>query len=147
VWAQAPASKRRFPIALAAGAAVVVLVGIGAVMMLKGRGGPEAPEPSAAAATPAADSGALRAADSAKAPTEAMGFVRISGDLPDDAILWLDTTQVTGRLLRVAPGRYTLEVETTEFQPWERRITVRVGDTVRVFVELELAEQDSTPSP
>jgi len=76
-----------------------------------------------------------------------MGFVRIIGDLPDDAIIWLDSVQVSGLVQSVTAGRHNLEVETTEFQPWERRITVRAGDTTRVFVELELAEQDSTESP
>jgi hypothetical protein len=136
-------------VGIAAGIGVVALVAVGATMMLRGRGTATetaaAPEPPPPAAT--VDSAALRAADSAKAAAAAaaaVGYVRILGDLPDDVVLWLDSTQVSGRLIAIAPGRYNLEVETTEFQPWERSITIRAGDTLRVFVELELIEQDST---
>ena len=116
------------------------------MMLLRGRGR-DSPAPPPSAVAPAVDSAAIRAADSARAVAAAMGFVRVFGDLPEDAIIWLDTTRLQGLVARVTPGRYTLEVETTEFQPWERRITVRAGDTTRVAVELELLEADTTQTP
>jgi hypothetical protein len=147
------AATRRVPVAMIAGGIVVMTgLGVGAMLMLRGRGAPEPPAPpppAAAAPTPVApvvDSAAIRAADSAQAAAAAMGYVRIIGDLPDDVVIWLDTMRIQGRVAQVAAGRYTLEVETAEFKPWERRIMVRTGDTTRVLVELELLETD-TPSP
>jgi len=150
-------TRRRSPLMLiAAGVVVVAAVGAGAMMMMRGRGGQETPPPAAppptrvAAPTPApppVDSAALRAADSARAAeaaAAAMGVVRILGDLPEDAEISLDTIIVRGTTAHVAPGSYTLSVETAEFKPWERRVTVRAGDTLRVRVELELLDQDTT---
>jgi len=102
-------------------------------------------------AAPAADSARTAAADSARAaapvapsvpPAVELGYVRIRGDLPDDAIIWLDGRRMPTRLFQASPGGHGLEVETGEFEPWETQITVRVGDTLRVYVELVL----KTPS-
>jgi hypothetical protein len=148
----APARSRP-PIAMIAGAVVVVAgLGVGAMMLMRGRGGTPTPadqplQPGPSAAAPRADSAPAGTTDSAAAAATAMGFVRVIGDLPDDAVIWLDTMRLQGRVAQIAPGRYNLEVETTEFQPWERRITVRTGDTTRVLVELELLETDTTQSP
>jgi serine/threonine-protein kinase len=89
-----------------------------------------------------------RAADSAAAIVAArpVGYVRVLGDLPDDAILLLDGKKMRGRMFEARPGRHGLEVETGEFQAWETRITVKRGDTLRVEVELVLPEPDSTTS-
>jgi hypothetical protein len=72
-----------------------------------------------------------------------IGYLRVTGDLPDDAIIWVNGEQKSRtQVIQLAPGRYNLEVETTDFQPWERSITIRAQDTLRIFVELELP-QDS----
>lgn len=92
-------------------------------------------------AAQAADS-VLRAESLATLAT--MAWFRIVGDLPDDAIIYLEETQKTGRIIQAFPGTWNLEIETSEFEPWERRITLRAGDTLRVNVELELKAQDST---
>jgi hypothetical protein len=87
----------------------------------------------------------VRAADSAAAALAAAsagGWVRILGDLPEDAVMWFNGRPRRGRFLAVPPGRYTLEVETTEFEPWEREIVVRPGDTLRVRVQLELKQDN-----
>jgi hypothetical protein len=75
---------------------------------------------------------------SAVAPAPTQGFLRLFGDIPEDAIVWLSQRRVRGRVVAAAPGTYNLEIETAEFEPWERRITLRAGDTLRVRVELEL---------
>ena len=126
----------------------VIILGAGAAALLLRKGGDQ-PAPGAAAggaaATPAGTTPPAATAPAvAAAPT--MGFIRLIGDLPNDAIIWLDTAQLSGMILRVLPGSYTLEVETEEFEPWERRVTVRAGDTLRVRVELEL-KADSTETP
>jgi len=140
---------------IGAGVVVIAAIGVGAVLMMRGRGAPEtlppaAPPPVAQAPVPPpVDSAALRAADSARAALAAedsMGVVRITGDLPEDAEISLDTILVQGTTARVAAGRYTLSVISSQFQPWERRVTVRPGDTTRVNVELELLP-DTTSSP
>ena len=66
------------------------------------------------------------------------GWIVLEGDLPEDAILWLDTSQVHSRTFSASPGPHTVEVESSEFQAWERHIVVRLGDTLKIFVELEL---------
>jgi hypothetical protein len=71
-----------------------------------------------------------------------VGYVRVRGDLPEDAIIWLDGRRMPTRLFQASPGGHGLEIETGEFEPWETRIRVPVGDTLRVFVELTL----KTPS-
>lgn len=143
------AGKSRMP--LIVGAVVVIAAAAGAFVVFGRKGG--APTPAAdtsAAAAPARDTSKAAAAapraDSAATPAAAaaaMGWLRVSGDLPDDAIIWVDSTQKRGRTFELAPGSYNLEIETNEFEPWERRFTVRAGDTTRVRVELEL-KADST---
>lgn len=91
----------------------------------------------------AADS--VRRADSLNALANAPGVVRVSGDLPEDVIISLDGEVKNSRTFTASPGAHTLEIESSEFQPYERRITVRLGDTTRVYVELELKEETVTP--
>lgn len=126
---------------------MLVLAGAAAWYFLMGPGG-EARRRAAAAADSAqalAAADSARLADSARAaaalPTT--GFVRVTGDLPDDAIISVNGEPKDARTFALAPGTHTLEVESSEFEPFERRITVRIGDTTRVFVELEL-KSDST---
>ena len=99
-----------------------------------------------AARKAAADSTAAAArADSIRADSiqlASLGYLRVTGDLPDDAIIWVNGEQKARGVIQLAPGTHTLEIETSEFQPWERSITVRARDTTRIFVELELP-QDS----
>jgi hypothetical protein len=143
VMMPAPRSRGK----LVAIAAVVIVVGIGAAVMLsRGKAGARVAPDSAQSRAPAQAPGdTARGAAAPATAAVAMGFVRVIGDLPDDVILWLDTTRQPGRVFQAAPGSYNLEVETDEFQPWERRITVRAGDTTKVRVELELkASADST---
>jgi type II secretory pathway pseudopilin PulG len=129
----------------------VALVGVAAVVAVVSMGKREdTARPATAAADSArtaADSARTAAADSARTaapiapsapPAAALGYVRIRGDLPDDAIIWLDGRRMPTRLFQASPGGHGLEVETGEFEPWETQITVRVGDTLRVNVELVL---------
>lgn len=119
-----------------------------AVFFLKGRREQPAPSPGVAADTAATPPPAAPvAAPTPAAPAEstrgrpatpAYGWILVRGDLPADAIFWLDDGQFRSRLFRAAPGEHNLEVETGDFQPWERRITVRAGDTLRVQVDLVL---------
>jgi hypothetical protein len=77
---------------------------------------------------------------------DSSGFIRIVGDLPDDAIIWLDSVQQHSRVFSAQPGSHDIEVETGEFKPWETTVNVLSKDTLRVRVELELIEEgDSTP--
>ena len=134
----------------------VALVGVAAVVAVVSMGKREeaAPPPAAAAdsaraAAPApppaladsiAPSGPRADSIAPSAPPLAaeVGFVRIRGDLPEDAIIWLDGRRMPGKVFQASPGGHGLEIETGEFQPWETRITVRTGDTLRVNVELML---------
>lgn len=153
VFRQADAGPRRSRMGIIV-AAIVVLAAAAAAFFLFGRGGSGAPA-AAADSTPRAPAAARDSAPPAQAaapdttpaaPAVAaatMGFLRVSGDLPDDVIIWVDSTQRRGRVIELAPGSYNLEIETAEFEPWERRFTVRAGDTTRVRVELEL-KADST---
>jgi len=123
-------------VALLAVAAVVVVVTMG---RREGTASPAAD--SARAAAPAAPIAPSARADS-MAPSAPLapevGYVRVRGDLPEDAIIWLDGRRMRSRLFQASPGGHGLEVETGEFEPWEIQITVRVGDTLRVDVELVL---------
>jgi hypothetical protein len=126
------------------GAILVLLVAAAAYLMFGRKSDPVAATPdttAVAAPDPAADSARAAAAQAA-----AMGYIRVSGDLPDDAVIWLDSTRQRGRVFTVTPGSYDIEIETEEFEAWERRVTVRAGDTTRVRVELEL-KSDSTTTP
>jgi serine/threonine protein kinase len=142
--------RRKIPVVpLAGGVAVVAVAAILAVVFTGKR---ESPRPSAVAdsarVAARADSVARARADSIAtyAPTPTVGWIRVSGDLPDDAIIWLDSKEMKGLIFPASPGSHNLEVETSEFQPWETRIRVRLGDTLRVNVELELKPQpDSQP--
>ncbi len=127
-------------------AVVLVVVGVLATLRYLHQGGSAAPPPAPAAPRPvAAAPVAPPKADSAHhdSSTAGMGFVHVIGDLPDDAILWLDSTQQHGKTFAARPGSYNLEVETGEFQPWEKKITVRAADTTKVRVELELKSDSS----
>jgi hypothetical protein len=140
--------RRRSPVLWVVGAVVVVGIAAGAWMLFgrgKGAAQPSARQPTAPATPPPAAAAPVAAAAESVAAASAEGFIRISGDLPDDAEIYLDTTLVTGLLLRTTPGRHRLEIQTGEFQPWERTLTVRAGDTLRVSVELELLP-DTTQS-
>ena len=80
------------------------------------------------------------------APTPTVGWVRVIGDLPDDAIIWLGATAMKGRRFQAAPGVHAVGIRTAEFLPWETRIRVRIGDTAKVYVELALVPPaDSIP--
>ena len=144
--AQEPRSRRRIPIVPIVGG--VALVGVAAVLAVVFMGKREkSARPAAAAAdTARPEAPAVPTAPSAPAVAPTVGYVRVSGDLPDDAIIWLDEIQMRGRLFLASPGEHDLEIETAEFQPWATTITVRAGDTLRVRVELELkVPSDSTP--
>ena len=144
--------RRRIPVVPIAGGVAVLAVAAVLTVVFTGKR-----EGSARAAAAAADSARAKArADSiAKAradsiatyaPTPTVGWVRVSGDLPDDVILWLDSKQMSDTIFQASPGTHNLEVETGEFQPWETRIRVRAGDTLRVNVELVLKPPpDSQP--
>jgi len=132
-------AKRKLPLVPIVGG-VVVLGVVAAVFVLKGKKS-DVPAPVPAAVTPAP---VAAAPVPAAPPAPTVGYVSILGDMPDDAIYWLDGKKMTGRIFEAAPGRHGLEVETGEFQPWEQRITVRLGDTTKVDVELVLIEPDST---
>jgi serine/threonine-protein kinase len=143
--AQEPRSRRRIPIVPIVGG--VALVGVVAVLAVVFMGKREkSARPAAAAAdTARPEAPAVPTAPAAPAVAPTVGYVRVSGDLPDDAIIWLDEIQMRGRLFRASPGEHDLEVETVEFQPWKTTITVRAEDTLRVRVELELkVPSDST---
>ena len=140
-----PRPRRRIPIVAIVGG--VALVGVAAVVAVVSMGKRE----ETARPPAAADSARTAAADSARAaapiapsapPAVEVGYVRVRGDLPEDAIIWLDGRRMPTRLFQASPGGHGLEIETGEFEPWETRITVRVGDTLRVAVELVL----KTPS-
>jgi hypothetical protein len=93
-------------------------------------------------AAAAADS--VRRADSLTALANAPGVVRVSGDFPDDVIISLDGEVKNSLTFTATAGSHLLEVESSEFEPFERRITVRNGDTTRVFIELILKEEPAT---
>jgi hypothetical protein len=143
-----PRSRRRIPIvAIVGGVALVGVVAVVAVVSMGKREGTARPAAAAADTAPAAAPLAPSAPADTIAPSAPplaaeVGYVRVRGDLPDDAIIWLDGRRMPARLFQASPGGHGLEVETGEFEPWETRITVRVGDTLRVYVELTL----STPS-
>jgi hypothetical protein len=150
---QPPARKLPVGKIVAGVAAVAVLAAVAVVILTKreetAQPRAEAAAARAAARKAAADSAAAKArADSIAtfAPVPLVGWVRVIGDLPDDAILWLDDKQMKGLTFPAAPGRHNLEVQTDEFEPWETHITVRLGDTTRVDVELVLIQpHDSQP--
>jgi hypothetical protein len=143
------APRRRLPIVpLLGGAAVLAVAAIAAVLLMGKRGGTAAtaapPAEStvtttpAAPAAPAAAPTAVPTAVPTAAAAPAIGWVRMRGDFPDDAIFWLDSNRMRGRLFQATAGEHNLEVETGEFEPWETTIRVRAGDTLRVNVELIL---------
>jgi hypothetical protein len=142
-------------VVLVIAAVVVVAAAAVAVVMLRGRGGaPSAPTPVPAVTTPAVAPPPPPAAatDTARPPAETtavvvpdVAFIRLIGDFPEDAVFLLDGEEVSGRLIRTTPGQHLVEVSSSEFEAWERRVTVRAGDTLRVFVELEL-KADTTRS-
>ena len=140
----------------------VALVGVVAVVAVVSLGRQEGPARAAAAAADSAPSavpragpavpGAVPAAPANSAvpaapqPAAAVGYVRLRGELPEGAVVWLDERRVSGRLFQASPGSHSLQIETDDFEPYERSITVRAGDTLRVNVELTLkAPPDSVP--
>ncbi len=128
---------------------LLVVVGILATLRYLHQGASATPPPAPVAPRPVAAAPVPPVAppkpDSAHhdSSTAGMGFVHVIGDLPDDAVLWLDSTQQRGKTFAARPGSYNLEVETGEFEPWEKKITVRVADTTKVRVELELKSDSS----
>jgi serine/threonine-protein kinase len=141
-----PRARRKIPIvAIVGGVALLAVAAVVAVVTMgkrEGTAGPAAaPADSARAAVPAVPIAPAARPDSAapSAPAaEEVGYVRIRGDLPEDAIIWLDGRRMPGKVFQASPGGHGLEIETGEFEPWETRITVRTGDTLRVNVELML---------
>jgi PEGA domain-containing protein len=156
--------RRRMNVGLVAGIVVVLLGGGGAAVILTRGRAAAAPDTTAhrpaAVATPApaptdstppradstvrADSAAAAPAAAAPAaPAPTIGFLRLSGDLPDDAVISLDGEEMSGLFLRATPGRHEIDIESQDFLPWSRTVTVRAGDTLRVRIDLEL-KPDST---
>jgi len=145
-----PRPRRRIPIVAIVGG--VALVGVAAVVVVVSMGKREGTARPAAAAADSARTAAPAApiAPSARADSMApsaplaaeVGYVRVRGDLPEDAIIWLDGRRMPAKLFQASPGGHGLEIETGEFEPWETHITVRAGDTLRVNVDLML----KTPS-
>ena len=138
-----PRPRRKIPIvAIVGGVALLAVVAVAVVVSLGKREGATSPAAdSARAAVPAVPIAPAARTDSlapSAQPAEEIGYVRIRGDLPDDAIIWLDGRRMPGRIFQASPGGHGLEIETGEFEPWETRITVRVRDTLRVDVELLL---------
>src|SRR5438270_106016 len=80
---------------------------------------PPSPAAAAAARVPAGATGpradTARSRRDSSAAAGPVGYVKVIGDLPDGAIIWLDSTRQSGRVFRAAPGSYNLEVETEEF--------------------------------
>ena len=143
---QEPPSRRRIPIVPIVGGVALVAVAAVLAVVFMGKREKSASPAAAAADTARPEAPAVPTAPSAPVVAPAVGYVRVSGDLPDDAIIWLDEIQMRGRLFQASPGEHDLEVETAEFQPWKTTITARAGDTLRVLVELELkVPSDSTP--
>lgn len=125
----------------------VALLGVVALLAVVFRGKKATPAPPAVVVIDSARARARADSIATYAPTPTVGWVRVIGDLPDDAVIWLDANAMKGVIFQASPGVHALEVETGEFQPWEKRIRVLVGDTVKVYVELALKQlSDSTPS-
>ncbi|HEY2804948.1 MAG TPA: PEGA domain-containing protein [Gemmatimonadales bacterium] len=149
----AAAQSHQRPKALLIGSGIaavaLIVVGIMAALRYQHRGAgaappaaPPAPIAAAPVAAPKPDTAAHRR-DSIAAALAAMGFVRVIGDIPEGSVLYLDTLQVTGSIFPAHPGTYDLEIQTDDFEPWEKHVTVRAGDTTKVRVELVL-KSDST---
>lgn len=79
------------------------------------------------------------------APVPTSGFVKVEGDLPGNAVIWLDSKRMPGTVFPASPGRHTLQVMTDEFEPWQSRIRVTLGDTLTVEVELVLIQPGNSP--
>jgi hypothetical protein len=80
------------------------------------------------------------------APTPTEGWVRVIGDLPDDAVISLDRKRMSGWAFPAPPGIHSLAIASSEFQPYGTRIRVQIGDTAKVYVELLLKPSgDSIP--
>ena len=138
-----PRPRRKIPIvAIVGGVALLAVAAVVVVMSMgKREGTTSSAADSARAAVPAVPIAPSARPDSLapSAPLAAeVGYVRIRGDLPEDAIIWLDSRRMPARLFQASPGGHGLEIETGEFEPWETQITVRAGDTLRVNVELML---------
>lgn len=130
------------------GVALVGIVALLAFVLTRKKATPTPPPVvvvDTARAREVAESIATYAPTPAPAPAPTVGWVRVIGDLPDDAIVWLGEREMTGLLFQASPGSHALEVQTLEFEPWETRIRVRAGDTLKVFVDLVLKPTDSPP--
>ena len=142
-------ARRKLPIVPIAGGVTVLAVAAIAIVLLTGKR--EKP------ATPAAQAAESTSTAAPAAPTETagtptvvptVGWIRIRGDLPDDAVFLVDEQEVSGPTLRVAPGEHHVRLESSEFETWDTTIAVRAGDTLRVRVDLVLKQPvDSTPVP
>ena len=126
------------------GVALLAVVAVVAVVSMGKR--EETALPSAAAADSARAAAPTEPIAPSAPPAAEVGYIRVRGDLPEDAIIWLDSRRMPARLFQASPGGHDLEIETGEFEPWETRITVRAGDTLRVTVDLVLkTPSDSLP--
>jgi len=145
--APAPArAKRKLPmVPLLGGAAVIGIVAT--FFAIRGGKGSASAAPDSSAATPTpALTPVARPVDTVVAPrTPATGFISMLGDLPRDVSFWLDGVQLRTRVFPAAPGEHDIEVETLEFKPWATQVTVTLGDTAKVEVELELKDSTVTP--
>jgi serine/threonine-protein kinase len=152
---QMPARKSPVAKILGGVAAVGVLAAVALVFLGRGdrTAGPREPTPAQerrAARAAVADSAAAKArADSIAtfAPVALVGWIRVHGDLPDDAVIWLDSKRMRGSVFPASPGRHTIQVITDEFEPWESRIRVQLGDTLTVEVELVLVQPQPDQQP
>lgn len=123
------------------GIALVMVVAAVAILLLGRRVG-EGPN------LPASVRDSLRAVARAEsiatfAPVPTTGWVRLNGILPTDAVIWLDDVRKKGFVFPARPGRHTLQVVAGEFEPWESRIRVTIGDTLTVPVVLVLIRRQN----
>jgi hypothetical protein len=89
--------------------------------------------------TPPADTAAPRVADTvaAAAPVEGnRGWIRLVGELPPEAVVWLNGRAVRGRVLAVTPDVHEIEVEAPDHESFTANVAVEPGDTTPVELRL-----------
>lgn len=137
--APGPPERRGFPIGLALGLLVLLLVagaGLGGLLWLKGRSGGESPAPQASATPSAAPSAVPSTPEPSAAPV--LGTLAVASE-PAGASVSLNgeargVTPLT--LSDLALGEYEVKVESKGFQPFTQKVTLADAQAVQVRAAL-----------
>ena len=132
-----PKGKSKAPFYALAAVAVVGLGLVSYVVFLA---------PKAQQQTAVIDSAAVRAARDSAARANAKGTLALSGNIPSNARITVDS-QTVARRDSLAPGRHILRIEASGYRPYEKPVEIAPNGVVELLIQLQSTTNQPDPPP